>query len=113
MKKKQKNHSSYFFNIEALVDDLRKETNSSCLTINMVDKDSEIISISSTFDDKFIINMAMDHLIHLLENDNERAERLGFGTLKNSYLEICDKNLFLKLKEKMDRLSKLIFIETN
>jgi hypothetical protein len=79
--------TTIFASIEALVDDLRKETNSSCLTINMVDKDSEIISISSTFDDKFIINMAMDHLIHLLENDNGRAERLGFGALEDSYLK--------------------------
>lgn len=79
----------------------------------MVDKDSEIISTSSTFDDKFIINMAMDHLMHLLENDNGRAERLGFETLENSYLEICDKNLFLRLKEKINRLSELIFIDTN
>ncbi|CAB4197908.1 hypothetical protein UFOVP1311_41 [uncultured Caudovirales phage] len=109
MKKNKKTTLS----IETLVETLRKQTNSVCLTVNMVDKDSDIVSMSSTLEDKFIINMAMDHLMHLLENDNGRAERLGFETLENSYLEICDKNLFLRLKEKMDKISKLIFIETN
>ena len=87
--------------LDALVYEIRKYHGAACATINVVYRDSSIISVSAAQDDKFIINMSMDHLYHLLSNDNNRGER-KHGKMDHDYLEICDKMLLLKLKSKID-----------
>lgn len=97
-------------NIDDLVYDLRKQTDSACVTLNLVDKNSQIKSISASNSDKFIVNLAIEHLYHTLCNDNNRGERLGFGELENDYVQICDKTLLFKLKEKIDSILHTIVI---
>lgn len=75
-----------------------------------MDKNSQIKSISASNNDKFIINLAMAQLYHLLCNDNNRGERLGFGELENDYVQICDKTLLFNLKEKIDSILDTIVI---
>ena len=97
-------------NLDDLVYDLRKQTDSACVTLLLVDKNSQIKSISASNKDKFIINLAMAQLYHLLCNDNNRGERLGFGELENDYVQICDKTLLFNLKEKIDSILDTIHI---
>jgi len=99
-------------NIDDLVYDLRKQTNSACVTLNLVDKNASVKSVSAAVKEKFIVNMAMSHLYHLLCNDNNRGEELGFGELENDYVQICDKTLLFKLKEKIDSILETIVTPT-
>jgi len=82
---------------------LENDDDIACVSINIVERESQIRSFSATYNDRFIINLAMDNLYHLLSNNNNTGDPTELD-----YIQICDKALLLKLKEKLFSIVKLI-----